>query len=448
MVFNSAIFALFLPVVFVLYWFAFQGSIRLRNAFLIAASYVFYGWWDVRFLALIALSSIVDYVAGRFICRHPKLALAMSLTVNLGALAFFKYAGFFVSSFVAAFSSIGIDLHIGTLSIILPVGISFYTFQTLSYTIDIYRGKMQPTKDVFAFFAYVSFFPQLVAGPIERASTFLPQFLTKRTFQYDDAVNGMRQIVWGLFKKMVVADGCASVVDPIFADHGAHSGSTLFIGAVLFGIQIYGDFSGYSDIAIGVARLFGFNLMRNFANPYFAVDIRDFWQRWHISLSTWFRDYVYIPLGGNRGSATRTSLNVLIVFLLSGLWHGANWTFVIWGFYHAVLFLPRFRYGALPTFLMVSLGWIFFRSASVSDAMGYIQVMSTDLVSLPSTMVIIPVLLSLLLMGIEWMRRSRNHALELSDVKSRSVRWFIYLALILAIALLASPAQPFIYFQF
>ncbi len=448
MVFNSAIFALFLPIVFVLYWFVFQRSIRLRNAFLIAASYLFYGWWDVRFLALIALSSLVDYLAGRMMSRHPKLALALSLLVNLGALSFFKYAGFFVTSFVDAFSSIGIDLHVGTLSIILPVGISFYTFQTLSYSIDVYRGKLQPTKDVLAFFAYVSFFPQLVAGPIERASTFLPQFFTKRDFLYDDAVNGMRQILWGLFKKMVVADGCAIVVDPIFADPGAHSGSTLIIGAMLFGIQIYGDFSGYTDIAIGVARLFGFHLMRNFANPYFAVDIRDFWQRWHISLSTWFRDYVYIPLGGNRGSATRTSLNVLIVFLLSGLWHGANWTFVIWGLYHAVLFLPRFRYGTLPTFLLVSLGWIFFRSASVSDAMSFFQGMSTDLVSLPSTIVIIPVVLSLFLMFIEWMRRSRDHALELSDIKSRFVRWMIYLSIILAISLLASPAQPFIYFQF
>lgn len=448
MVFNSAIFAIFLPIVFVLYWFAFQGSIRLRNAFLIAASYVFYGWWDVRFLALIALSSLVDYLAGRLMGRHPKLALTLSVLVNLGALVFFKYAGFFVDSFATAFATVGIDLHVGTLSIILPVGISFYTFQTLSYTIDVYRGKLQPTKDVLAFFAYVSFFPQLVAGPIERASTFLPQFFTKRDFLYNDAVNGMRQILWGLFKKMVVADGCASVVDPIFADPGAHSGMTLLIGAMLFGIQIYGDFSGYSDIAIGVARLFGFHLMRNFANPYFAVDIRDFWQRWHISLSTWFRDYVYIPLGGNRGSATRTSLNVLIVFLLSGLWHGANWTFVIWGFYHAVLFLPRFRYGALPTFLLVSLGWIFFRSASVSDAMSFFQVMSTDLISLPSTMVIIPVLLSFFLMGVEWMRRSREHALELSDIKSRFIRWMIYLSIILTIALLASPAQPFIYFQF
>lgn len=448
MVFNSAIFALFLPIVFVLYWFVSQRSIRLRNTFLIAASYVFYGWWDVRFLALIALSSLVDYLAGRLMGRHPKLALTLSVLVNLGALGFFKYAGFFVDSFATAFATVGIDLHVGTLSIILPVGISFYTFQTLSYTIDVYRGKLQPTKDVLAFFAYVSFFPQLVAGPIERASTFLPQFFTKRDFLYNDAVNGMRQILWGLFKKMVVADGCASVVDPIFADPGAHSGMTLLIGAMLFGIQIYGDFSGYSDIAIGVARLFGFHLMRNFANPYFAVDIRDFWQRWHISLSTWFRDYVYIPLGGNRGSATRTSLNVLIVFLLSGLWHGANWTFVIWGFYHAVLFLPRFRYGALPTFLLVSLGWIFFRSASVSDAMSFFQVMSTDLISLPSTMVLIPIILSLFLMGVEWMRRSREHALELSDIKSRFIRWMIYLSIILTIALLASPAQPFIYFQF
>ncbi|RKY82511.1 MBOAT family protein, partial [candidate division KSB1 bacterium] len=307
MLFNSVAFAVFLPVVFLLYWFVFQKSIKLRNFFLLIVSYIFYGWWDYRFLSLIFISSLVDYLVGMNLEKTDlktkrKILLIISLSVNLGFLGVFKYFNFFADNFTALFTSLGFNVHPRTINVILPVGISFYTFQTLSYTIDIYRKKFKPIKDFIAFFAFVSFFPQLVAGPIERASNLLPQFLEVKKFDFDRARDGMRQILWGLFKKVVIADSCAVTVDYVFKNYTSLSGSALFFGVFFFAFQIYGDFSGYSDIAIGTAKLFGFSLMRNFNAPYLARDIGEFWRRWHISLSTWFRDYVFIPLGGNRCS--------------------------------------------------------------------------------------------------------------------------------------------------
>ncbi len=314
MLFNSFSFALFLPTVFAAYWLI--GSRRRQNLFLMIASYVFYGWWDWRFLGLILLSSCVDYVAAHAIHASSiqtvrKRWFSLSLSVNLGLLGFFKYFNFFAASLHSSMASVGVELSGPTLSIVLPVGISFYTFQTLSYTIDVYRRRIEPVREPIAFFAFVAFFPQLVAGPIERASNLLPQFQRSRSFDPVAARDGMRQILWGLFKKVVVADSAGVLADQVFAQSHLMSGSTLLLGAFYFSIQIYGDFSGYSDIAIGTARLLGFDLMRNFAFPYFSRDIAEFWRRWHISLSTWFRDYVYIPMGGSRASTARSVWNIM-----------------------------------------------------------------------------------------------------------------------------------------
>ncbi|OUS02022.1 membrane-bound O-acyltransferase family protein [Flavobacteriales bacterium 33_180_T64] len=395
MLFNSVDFAIFLPIVFILYWFVAKKQLEFQNALLVVASYVFYGWWDWRFLSLILFSTLVDFFIGIYLSKTSnnqkrKYLLWVSITANLGLLMFFKYYNFFVDNFSSAFTFFGSEIQPDTLNIILPVGISFYTFQTLSYTIDIYRKKLEPTSSFIQFAAFVSFFPQLVAGPIERAKQLLPQFNIKRTFDSDFAMSGVYLIIWGLFKKVVVADNCAFFVNQIFDGSSNFSSVELFLGAVLFGFQIYGDFSGYSDIAIGVARLFGFSLMVNFSFPYFSRDIAEFWRRWHISLSTWFRDYLYIPLGGSRGTYSKRIRNVLIVFLVSGFWHGANWTFIIWGGIHALLFLPlllvnknrtyvnssRMTFQQLPkialTFILVTLVWIFFRADNASIAIHYI----------------------------------------------------------------------------
>src|SRR5690554_2973016 len=345
MLFNSFDFALFLPIVFILYWFVANKNIRMQNLLIVVASYVFYGWWDWRFLSLILFSTLVDYLVGVRLGTEDnqakrKVLLWTSILVNLGFLGFFKYYNFFLDNFIASFSFFGHEISANSLNIILPVGISFYTFQTLSYTIDVYKRKLEPTTDFIAFTAFVSFFPQLVAGPIERATNLLPQFYTKRRFEYAKAVDGMRQILWGLFKKIVIADNSAQIANEIFNNFSDYSGRTLFLGALFFTFQIYGDFSGYSDIAIGTSRLFGFNLKQNFAFPYFSRDIAEFWRRWHISLSTWFRDYLYIPLGGSRGGLWMKIRNTFIIFIVSGFWHGANWTFIVWGALNAIYFLP------------------------------------------------------------------------------------------------------------
>ena len=389
MLFNSLDFAIFLPIVFLLYWFVAQKNLRLQNSVIVVASYIFYGWWDWRFLSLITFSTVVDYLVGKKLGTEDKqlkrkVLLCTSIIVNVGLLGFFKYYNFFLENFIDAFSLFGMQINANSLNIILPVGISFYTFQTLSYTIDVYKKKLEPTKDFIAFSAFVCFFPQLVAGPIERATNLLPQFYKKRTFEYHKAVDGMRQILWGLFKKVVIADNCAEFANQIFNNSADMNGSTLVLGAIFFTFQIYGDFSGYSDIAIGTSRLFGFDLKQNFATPYFSRDIAEFWRRWHISLSTWFRDYLYIPLGGSRGGTWMKVRNTFAIFLVSGFWHGANWTFIIWGALNAIYFLPllltnnnrknlgvvaegkllpsfRELFAMLITFILTVFAWIFFR---------------------------------------------------------------------------------------
>lgn len=473
MLFNSLEYLFFLPIIFAIYWLL-RNQLKLQNAFVVLASYVFYGWWDWRFLILIAFTSLCSYVSGLLIQKSQitndqspiaKLWLWLNIVLNLGILAVFKYYDFFVTEFITTFFAESIQpslLHSFTLKVILPVGISFYTFQALSYSIDVYRGNIKPTRDIIAFFAFISFFPQLVAGPIERATNLLPQFLQKRTFCYEQGVDGMRQILWGLFKKIVVADNCAMYVDQVWATYDTQSGGTLLLAAVLFTFQIYGDFSGYSDIAIGTAKLFGIKLMRNFNNPYFSRDIAEFWRRWHISLTTWFRDYVYIPMGGNRQGLSRAVFNTLIVFLICGLWHGANWTYLVWGLYNVLLFLPLIllgkskRYKDAPlvwkqlpqmilTFALVTLGWIIFRAPSLSDAWGYVCAMthlSGAAPSLPITQWVGIIFGIVAMIAFEWSSRNSDHA-------PIPHRWWIYYLLIAAIWWYApSFSTDFIYFQF
>ena len=483
MLFNSIEFAIFLPVVFALYWFVTNRNLKLQNTLLLVASYFFYGWWDWRFLSLIAFSSFVDYFIGVEMSRTENgrkrnLLLLGSILVNIGFLGFFKYYNFFAESFVDAFTFFGQSFDVNRLNIILPVGISFYTFQTLSYSIDVYKRKLEPTKDIIAFFAFVSFFPQLVAGPIERATNLLPQFYKKRTFDYERAVDGMRQILWGLFKKVVIADSCAVYVNDIFANYSDYSGFVLFIGAVFFAFQIYGDFSGYSDIAIGTARLFGFNLMQNFAFPYFSRDIAEFWRRWHISLSTWFRDYVYIPLGGSRGGNWMRIRNTFIIFLVSGFWHGANWTFLVWGFLNACYFLPllllkRNRRNldvvaqgkALPTiqeiiqigitFFITVIAWIFFRAESVGQAFIIVQkIFSPSLLEISANwtngfITILHLMTIMVFIVIEWINREKQYGFTKLPTNT-VIRRALYIVVILFVLFFGNyhSANEFIYFQF
>jgi len=481
MLFNSIDFAIFLPIVFSLYWFIVNKNLKVQNIFLLIASYTFYGWWDWRFLSLIAFSSFVDYLVGIGLSKTDEkrkriFLLLISIFVNLGFLGFFKYYNFFLENFVQAFSFFGHSINPQGLNIILPVGISFYTFQTLSYSIDIYRRKLEPTKDVIAFFAFVSFFPQLVAGPIERATNLLPQFYKKRIFEYDKAVDGMRQILWGLFKKIVIADNCAIYANDIFANYADYSGSTLVLGAFFFAFQIYGDFSGYSDIAIGTSRLFGFNIMRNFAFPYFSRDIAEFWRRWHISLSSWFKDYVYIPLGGSRVGIWTKIRNIFIIFIVSGFWHGANWTFIAWGCLNALYFLPLMLMNKnrdntnivaegrlLPTlkellqmsitFSIVLIAWVFFRAESIHAAIHYMNgIFSMSLFSMPE---IFPEEIILLVIGFilaEWLQREKQHALQFNTANTfilpRLARWSLYYGIMWMILYNGGTQQEFIYFQF
>jgi len=474
MLFNSIDFLVFLSVVFLLYWFAFNRSLRLQNLFVVVASYVFYGWWDWRFLILIAFTSFCSWGSGLLIKKagqnhsRAKYISIANIVLNLLILGVFKYYDFFVTSFATMFEAESDGL---LLNIILPVGISFYTFQALSYSIDVYRHKIEPTHDLIEFFAFVSFFPQLVAGPIERATNLLPQFQRKRVFDYETAVDGVRQMLWGFFKKIVVADNCAEYVDAIWNNYSGESGSTLFLAAILFAFQIYGDFSGYSDIAIGTSKLFGIRLMRNFKMPYFSRDIAEFWRRWHISLNTWFRDYVYIPLGGSRVSKSKVIRNTFVIFLLSGLWHGANWTYVAWGTYHAILFLPLVILGMnrkftdevsvgriLPTlrefvqmtttFLLVVIGWIIFRAPSIRDAASFMSGMANaSLFTCPS----IPsktICFVLILLLVEWLQRFQEHGLVLSHKGSWCLRYMSYTLILILIFCFGVFHESFIYFQF
>ncbi len=482
MVFNSIEYAIFLPLVFALYWFVFNKSVKVQNLFIVIVSYIFYGWWDWRFLFLIAFTSFCSWMSGLLIQKYSqqgKKAKAVStanIVLNLAILGVFKYYDFFATSFAHVF--LGGKTEGLLLNIVLPVGISFYTFQALSYSIDVYKGKIEPTKDIVEFFAYVSFFPQLVAGPIERATNLLPQFQRPRIFNVDMAVDGSRQILWGLFKKMAVADKCAVFVNEIFSTYQSQPGSNLLLGAIMFAFQIYGDFSGYSDIAIGTSKLFGIKLMRNFNVPYFSRDIAEFWRRWHISLTTWFRDYIYIPLGGSRCSKAKIVRNTFIIFLVSGLWHGANWTFIAWGAYHAVLFLPLILLGKnrkykevvasdklfpsvgevfriLMTFLIVVIGWVIFRAESIGQAWEYLCGMwQWDTLRAGYQLFIQRNLISrtgvvLMMVLFEWLNRKNEHGLDLQAVKSPLVRYGIYIFVILALMISVenSPSQ-FIYFQF
>ncbi len=472
MLFNSLSFAVFLPIVFAIYW-ALRNSLRYQNIMLLLASYFFYGWWDVRFLGLIVASTVVDYLLGQHLATATKvskrkLLLTASMLFNLGLLGVFKYYNFFIGNFTEIANSIGFHTNPILLKIALPVGISFYTFQTMSYTIDIYRKQLEPTKDFIAFAAFVGYFPQLVAGPIERASNLLPQISTNRSFNYQKAVDGMRQALWGFFKKVVIADAVAPLVDQVFSDPNGFSSIALITGALLFSVQIYCDFSGYSDIAIGVSKLFGIDLMQNFKTPYFSRDIAEFWRRWHISLSTWFRDYLYIPLGGSRGSTAFKVRNTFAIFLVSGFWHGANWTFIIWGLINALLFLPlllakrnrsnlndpkiRDLHRILLTFSITTIAWIFFRAESLSHAIDYIQNITQlntgkALSIKPSLMVYIALLFS----G-DWIGRKHDFALNFLSkgvfAKSFLLRLIVYLSLAYLILLYIGGQQSFIYFQF
>jgi alginate O-acetyltransferase complex protein AlgI len=479
MLFNSIDFAIFLPIVFLLYWFVANKNLKLQNFLIVVASYLFYGWWDWRFLSLILFSTLIDYSVGIRLSKEDniskrKILLWISILVNLGFLGFFKYYNFFLDNFITAFSFFGTPINVQGLNIILPVGISFYTFQTLSYTIDVYKRKLEPTKDFIAFTAFVSFFPQLVAGPIERATNLLPQFYKKRTFEYDKAVDGLRQILWGLFKKIVIADNSAKIANEIFNNSADYSGSTLVLGAIFFTFQIYGDFSGYSDIAIGTSRLFGFNLKRNFAFPYFSRDIAEFWRRWHISLSTWFRDYLYIPLGGSRGGTWMKVRNTFIIFIVSGFWHGANWTFLVWGALNALYFLPLLLLNKnrtntdtvaqgkyLPsfkeffqigiTFSLTVLAWIFFRAENIGHAWAYLStIFSKSLFTIPyHSGMKMPILLIIIFVFVEWLGRDSNYAIEnLRNKFNPIVRWTLYLFIIFLIVLYKGENQQFIYFQF
>jgi alginate O-acetyltransferase complex protein AlgI len=478
MLFNSIDFAIFLPIVFILYWFVTHKNLKLQNLLIVVSSYVFYGWWDWRFLSLILFSTIVDYSVGLGLSKQEnknkrKLLLWTSIIVNLGFLGFFKYYNFFLDNFIEAFSFFGAEINTNSLNIILPVGISFYTFQTLSYTIDVYKKKFKPTKDFIAFSAFVSFFPQLVAGPIERATHLLPQFYKKRNFNYSQAVDGMRQILWGLFKKIVIADNAAEIANQIFNNSADYSGSTLVVGALFFAFQIYGDFSGYSDIAIGTSRLFGFDLKRNFAFPYFSRDIAEFWRRWHISLSTWFRDYLYIPIGGSRGGTWMKIRNTFVIFVVSGFWHGASWTFVVWGALNAIYFLPLLllkknrmntdtvaqgKYlpsikeflQMLLTFGLTLLAWVFFRADDMQHALSYLDgIFSKSLFSVPEIRPGNIIILTLIFIIVEWLGREGQYAIANIGVKwNRPLRWLFYFAIILALFAFTGKQQQFIYFQF
>ena len=472
MLFNSFEFIIFLPTVFLLYYYVFNKNVNVQNLLILLSSYVFYGWWDYRFLFLIILTTIVDYLIGLNIPKQDSnrkkiILLFCSILFNLGILGFFKYYNFFVDSWLDLFNSLGYGIKsIWTLNIILPVGISFYTFQTMSYTIDIYKKKLKPTKDFISFASFVSFFPQLVAGPIERASNLLPQILNNRKFKYKQGIEGLRLIIWGMFKKVVIADSLAPLVNEIFLNYQNLEGGTLWLGAIYFAFQIYCDFSGYSDIAIGTSKLFGFEIMSNFKFPYFSRNIGEFWRRWHISLSTWFRDYLYIPLGGSKNSKINSIRNIFIIFIVSGFWHGANWTFIFWGLFHSILFIPSFinstnkKYKnsvigenklfpsskeflqVVLTFFLVTIGWVFFRSETVDDSFKYLNKMFFELDIPSSNLIGFYYILPLLLLDYFFRKNERL------SIKYFKHDWLFFSFLVILILEEFGNYNEFIYFQF
>ncbi len=481
MLFTSLNFAIFLPIVFVLYWFVNNKNLKYQNILLLVASYFFYGSWDYRFLFLLIFSTFLDYFTGIKMHdaktrRTKKFWLWLSISVNLGFLGIFKYYNFFAESFEWSLRKAGMTPDFWTLKVILPVGISFYTFHGLSYVLDIYNDRIKPVKNFIEYAVFVSFFPLLVAGPIERATHLLPQVQKKREFNYSKAIDGLRQILWGVFKKLVVADNCAQYSNMIFNNSAHYSGSTLVMGAIFFSFQIYCDFSGYSDIALGTARLLGIELLRNFAFPYFSRDIAEFWRRWHISLTTWFRDYLYIPLGGSRGGTWKKVRNIFIIFLVSGFWHGANWTFILWGALNAIYFLPLLllkrnrtnletvaqgKYlpslkeliNMVVTFSLTVFAWIFFRAESVGHALKYIaKIFSVSLFTYPELKkdVLSTVILICFFLCIEWLGREQQYAIQKVGLNwPKMLRWSFYSFLIFIIGMFMSTNEtPFIYFQF
>jgi len=450
----------------------------MQNVLLVAASYYFYANWDYRFLSLLLFSTLLDYFTGIQIfkkksTKYKQIWLWVSIGINLGFLGIFKYYNFFIDSFIDFCSMIGFRVHLETISVVLPVGISFYTFHGLSYVIDIYNNKIKPERNFINYALFVTFFPLLVAGPIERATHLLPQLKVKRIFDYNKSVDGLRQILWGLFKKIAIADFAAVYVNMIFNNSDQYGGTTLILGAVLFAFQIYCDFSGYSDIAIGTAKLFGIDLLRNFAFPFFSRDIAEFWRRWHISLSSWFKDYVYIPLGGSKGGYFIQIRNILIIFLLSGFWHGANWTFISWGVLNALYFIPllllkqnrnhieivatdrllpsiRETFQIFITFTLCTLAWIFFRAENMTHALRYIlKIFTSSLLSLPEIMPFSLLLLIGILIIIEWVGRKDQFALASIGRSWPTIfRWGMYYAIILVAIKYSGNEQTFIYFQF
>jgi D-alanyl-lipoteichoic acid acyltransferase DltB (MBOAT superfamily) len=482
MLFNSINFAIFLPIVFILYWSLSNKPIKFQNILLLAASYFFYACWDWRFLFLLVFSTLLDYFTGIKMCdskneTNKKIWFWISISINLGFLGVFKYYNFFAESFADAVSNFGLKVNPWTLQVILPVGISFYTFHGLSYVIDIYKGRIKAEKNFIDYSVFVSFFPLLVAGPIERATHLLPQIQKKRTFNYAMAIDGLRQILWGLFKKIVIADQCAEFANQIFNNSADYSGSTLLLGAVFFTFQIYGDFSGYSDIALGTARLFGIDLLRNFAFPYFSRDIAEFWRRWHISLSTWFRDYLYIPLGGSKGGTWMKIRNTFIIFLVSGFWHGANWTFIAWGFLNALFIMPSIIFNTnrnnieivakgnyfptikevfqiLLTFSLTVFAWIFFRANNIDHAFNIVsEIFSTSFFTIPNNVLgvngLIAIILIIIFLIIEWIGREEQFAIAKIGLKWYApLRWTMYYIIIFMIFWLGGKEQQFIYFQF
>ncbi|MDP9958425.1 D-alanyl-lipoteichoic acid acyltransferase DltB (MBOAT superfamily) [Chryseobacterium lathyri] len=468
---------IFLPIVYVLYWFVFGKRYFYQNVLLLLASFYFYACWDWRFLLLLFFSIGLDYFSGIQIensktKRASTIWLTISIGINLGFLGFFKYYNFFIENFADLLNTLGLGVNMWVLNIVLPVGISFYTFHGLSYVIDVYKKRIKAERNYVEYALFVSYFPLLVAGPIERATHLLPQLQRKRKFNYEQSVDGLRQILWGFFKKIVIADNCAPLVNEIFSNYHAESASDLVIGSVLFAFQIYCDFSGYSDIALGVSRMLGIELLKNFSFPYFSRDIAEFWRRWHISLSSWFRDYLYIPLGGSKGGLWMKVRNTFIIFLVSGFWHGANWTFIVWGGLNALFFLPlmlsdknrsymeivakgklfpTFREFAsiLMTFALTCFAWIFFRSESISMAVDYIgKIFSKSLFSFPTHIrPILPVLI-IFMLGIEWINRTTDHGLQIKRFNPW-LRRIVYLVILYFILRYANfENNEFIYFQF
>lgn len=481
MLFNSFEFLLFLPAIFILYWFVFNKSLKLQNGFILLASYFFYGWWSWKFMGLLILSTALDYAYGFWVAspnpKKAKLFLWLSIINNLGILAVFKYYNFFAVQIQNGLEQFGLNTNPVLLQVALPIGISFYTFHGMSYVIDIYRGQQKPVRNFVDYAVFVSFFPLLVAGPIERASHLLPQVQKPRSFNYPQALEGCRLILWGMFKKVVIADSLAVIVDEIFQNYQGHNGITLIVGAIAFSFQIYGDFSGYSDIALGIAKLFGFELLSNFKFPYFSRDVAEFWRRWHISLSSWFRDYLYIPLGGSKNGKYKAIRNTFIIFLVSGFWHGASWNFIAWGFIHACGFLPLMllnrnrnhvtdvvaQDGKLPnltelwqmstTFAFVTFAWIFFRADGISVAFSYIEQIRVSLFECPNQFLILPggkmafAYIVPMIIGDWYLRRDERILL----VKGKLIRKFLYLLIVYMILLFfnsSDESASFIYFQF